>query len=32
MDVGAVIVLLAGVALWYVIHKWVLPYRKGSAG
>ena len=26
MDVGAIILLAAGVALWYVINRWVLPH------
>jgi hypothetical protein len=32
MDFGAIIVLLAGVALWYVIDRWILPNQRGSAG
>jgi hypothetical protein len=31
MDPGAIIMLAAGVALWYVINRWILP-RMGRTG
>jgi len=31
MDVGAIILLAAGVALWYVIDRWILP-NMGNTG
>ena len=30
MDWGAVILLVAGAVLWYVIDKWILPYARSS--
>jgi len=30
--VGVIIILVAGVALWYAINRWVLPYQRGAAG
>ncbi len=32
MDLGAIIILVAGVALWYVINRWILPNLRGAAG
>lgn len=32
MELGTIIILLAGVALWYVINRWILPNQRGSAG
>jgi hypothetical protein len=31
MDLGAIILLVAGVALWYVINRWILP-NLGATG
>ena len=31
MDPGAIILLVAGAVLWYVINRWILP-RLGRTG
>lgn len=32
MDWGVIIIILAGAVLWFVIDRWVLPYRQGAGG
>jgi len=31
MDIGTIILLVAAVALWYAINRWILP-RLGATG